>query len=248
MPLNHEKIEKSLRHPVAVRVFSCVDSTNNEAKRRAAQDSGRYALYAADSQTAGRGRRGHRFYSPDGGLYMTLSLPVGKASGSVQLLTCAAAVAVCEAIAALSGLSPAVKWVNDVYVNGRKVAGILAEMVTDSLNVPIAVIIGVGVNLTTEIFPDEIADRAGSVGNIDPNLLCANITDRLIKLVESDRYNSVVEKYRSLNFCLGREIGYTDADGEHTATAVDIADDGSLIISENGKKRSLRSGEISIKV
>jgi len=248
MPLNRKKIETSLHHPAGVRVYSVIDSTNNEAKRRAAEDRGRYTIYAADSQTAGRGRRGHSFYSPDSGLYMTLSLPVGKSAGSIPLLTCAAAVAVCEAIAALSDLSPAVKWVNDVYVGGRKAAGILAELVTDSMNAPIAVIIGVGVNLTTAVFPDEIADLAGSVGDIDPNLLCAAIADRLIAWYESGDYYSIIEKYRSLSFCLGREIRYTDADGEHTAEAVGIDDDGSLIVIENGKKRSLRSGEISIKV
>ena len=248
MPLNSKKIENFLNHQIPVRVFCSVDSTNNEAKRRAAEDRGQYVLYTADSQSAGRGRRGHSFYSPASGLYMTLSLPIADADDNIQLLTCAAAVAVCEAVAALTGLSPVIKWVNDVYVSGRKVAGILSEMITDDKNVPIAVIIGIGVNLTTEEFPDGFADNAGSIGDIDANLLCAKITDLLIDWYTGCDNNSALEKYRSLNFCIGRRVHYADQDGDHTATAVDIAEDGSLIVEENGKKRSLHSGEISIKV
>ena len=179
---------------------------------------------------------------------MTLSLPVGDNVQTVQRLTCAAAVAVCEAIGELTGLSPAVKWVNDVYVNGRKVAGILAELVSDEENRPAAVIIGIGVNLTTEGFPEEFADRAGSVGDIDANLLCTRIADNLTERYDHLNDNSFLEQYRELSLCLGRRIRYTDADGDHIAEAIGIGDDGCLIVTENGIKKSLRSGEISIKV
>ena len=244
MPLNREKIEKNITNPVTVRTFSEIGSTNDEAKRRAGQDAG-IVLYAADSQSAGRGRRGRSFFSPPTGLYMTLSLPVGGIADT-QRLTCAAGVAVCGAIAELSGLSPCVKWVNDVYLDGKKAAGILAELVTDAQNRPLRAIVGVGVNLTTSVFPAEFADRAASVGDVDPSLLCAAITDRLIGLCRNLNDPAVMERYKALNFVIGQQIAYDGRDGEHTATAVDIAPDGSLIVDENGTKESLRSGEISI--
>ena len=245
MPLNSETIKKSLKNDIPVRTFAVIDSTNSEAKRRAGTDSG-YVLYAADSQTSGRGRRGHSFYSPQGGLYMTLSLPLHGSPESVQRLTCASAVAVCEAINAQTGLSPAVKWVNDIYVSGRKVAGILAELVTDADNTPVSVIVGIGVNLTTADFPAEFAGRAGTIGDADPSLLCAAITDNLIERYESLSDNSFLEKYISLSLVIGERISYTDASGTHTAKAVTIAPDGSLVIEENGITKHLSSGEVSI--
>ena len=244
--LNPENIKKRLKHEIFLKFFSETASTNDEAKLHAAENSGKYALYVADRQTSGRGRRGHSFYSPEGGLYMTLSLPVKGSPESIQRLTCAAAVAVCEAITELTDLSPAVKWVNDIYVDDRKVAGILAELVTDRQNQPIAVIIGIGINLTTKDFPAEFAARTGSIGDVDANALCVSVTDRLIDIDESADYPSVMNKYASLNFCIGHKITYTDATGEHAAVAEAIAPDGSLVIEENGARKTLNSGEISV--
>ena len=246
MPLNHAKIRKKLKNPVTIRLFPTVGSTNDEAKKNALTDAGA-VLYAADSQSAGRGRKGRSFFSPPSGLYMTLSLPVGEAIADIQRLTCAAAVAVCDAVSALTALSPSVKWVNDVYVGGKKVAGILAELVLDDRNRPLRVIVGVGVNLTTADFPAEFAERAGGIGDVDPSELCAAITDRLVGFRDRLSDPAVMERYKALSFVLGRQIAYTDRSGTHTVSAVDIAPDGSLIVEENGKKISLRSGEISVR-
>lgn len=259
MPIKRNKIEKYLKKPLTVRVFDEIDSTNNEAKRRAAEDCSSCILYAADCQTSGRGRRGHDFYSPKGsGVYFTLALPVCGDPADVQMLTCAAGVAVCEAIKALSGKKPQIKWVNDVYLDGKKVAGILAELVLDQTNRPISVIVGVGINLTTQTFPAEFASKAGSIGDIDPSRLCAEVVNRLIEMYvqpenysESElkqHYNSIIEKYAALNFCIGRQVRFSDSEGEHLAEAVEIAPDGCLIVEEHGRKKSLRSGEISIVV
>ncbi len=268
MALHKKKIEKIIKKPVTVYVYDEIDSTNNEAKRRASADRGRTVLYVADFQTAGRGRHGHDFFSPKGsGLYFTLSLPLCGYFAGVQLMTCAAGVAVCEAIFALTGKSPSVKWVNDVFIDGKKVAGILTELVTDGDNKPLSVIVGIGINLTTAYFPAEFAEKAGSVGSVDPNRLCAEVADRLIGMFEelqnnSDlelkpqnnsflesnvHFNSIVEKYKRLNFCIGKTVQYTDPDSLHTALAVDIAPDGCLVVEENGTSKVLHSGEISVK-
>ena len=158
------------------------------------------------------------------------------------------AVAVCGAIAALTGLSPRVKWVNDIYVAGRKVAGILAELVLDRRNVPRRVIVGVGVNLTTESFPAELDGKAGRIGAVEPERLCALIADSLADLYGQLDDNSFMKIYSSLNYCLGHEVTYSDLQGTHRATALAIGPDGSLIVEEDGTQRALHSGEISIKL
>ena len=248
MPLESEKIRNNLHSGLAVRVLSDTDSTNNEAKRRAKEDEEAAILYAADTQSSGRGRLGRSFYSPPGGLYMTLSIPLSSPAESIQRLTCAAAVAVCDAISDLTDLSPMIKWVNDIYVSNRKVAGILCELVLDELNRPLRVIIGVGVNLTTNAFPADIAEKAGNIGDVSAERLCALIADNLMNGYGQLNDNSFLEKYVRLNLCIGKTIRYADARGEHTATATGIAEDGSLIVSDGGSARRLNSGEISVKL
>ena len=247
MRLQAEKIKKNLRFPVAVHLYDSIDSTNDEAKRR--HTPGGYHLYAAQHQTAGRGRRGHSFYSPkDTGLYMTLALPFSGCPAGIQKITCAAAVAVCEAVEALAPLHPQIKWVNDIVLDGKKTAGILTELLLDEKNQPVSVIVGIGLNLCTTQFPGEFADKAGNLGELEPNALCGMITENLITLFGSLDDNSIIEKYKLRNNCIGREVSFTLCDGVHTAKAVDIAEDGGLIVEENGKRITLNSGEISVKM
>lgn len=245
MALNSKKIFLKLKTNAAVHLYDSIDSTNNEAKRNAETDSG-VCLYAASHQTAGRGRRGHDFYSPKNtGLYMTLSLPC-SAPADVQLLTCAAAVAVCDSVEALTPQKPQIKWVNDIFIGGRKVAGILTELVSDSTNRPLKVIVGIGINLKTEDFPDEIASTAGNLGDIDPEALCATVTDKLVGLYGRLGDPAVIDRYRRYSLVLGKTVRYTKDNVRHAAIAVDIADDGGLIVEENGSRSVLSSGEISV--
>ncbi len=247
MALSKEKIIYKLKNKAAVHVYGSIDSTNNEAKRRADTDSGIH-IYASAHQTAGRGRRGHDFYSPDGtGLYMTLSLPV-KGLADIQHITCAAAVAVCEAIEELSDVEPRIKWVNDIFVNGRKAVGILTELYSKEGNTPSAVIVGIGLNLKTESFPDEIAATAGNIGDIEPESLCARISDRLIEYYGDLGDNSIIEKYTKRNLCIGKEVSFIKDGKEMTATAVGIDSAGGLIVENKGERMTLNSGEISVKI
>ena len=237
-----------MKNNAVVHVYGSIDSTNNEAKRRAPFDSGIH-IYAASHQTAGRGRRGHDFYSPEGtGLYMTLSLPVGGAATDIQRLTCAAAVAVCEAIEELSDAKPMIKWVNDIFVNGKKAVGILAELHNNEDNSPERVIVGIGLNLKTESFPEEIVDIAGNIGDIEPNALCACRSDRLIGYHGRLSDNSIIKKYARRNLCIGRAVTFTRDGKETTATAVGIDSDGGLTVDTGSGRLTLNSGEISIKL
>lgn len=248
MPLSEEKIRKNLKNPVSLHLYGSIDSTNTEARRRADTDRG-FHLYAAAHQTAGRGRRGHSFYSPDDtGLYMTLSLPFRDSFAEIQFITCAAAVAVCEAVESLSGRNPQIKWVNDIFLSGKKVAGILAELICDRDNTPSSVIVGIGVNLRTEDFPSDIADTAGSIGDIESEKLCADIVDRLIDYYNDLSDNSLLEKYKARSLCLGRDVTFVLRGKRITAPAVDIDSGGGLVVDIDGERVSLNSGEISVSI
>ena len=248
MPLSQEKIFKNLDKSVPLHIYDSIDSTNTEARRRADADHGIH-LYAAAQQTAGRGRRGHSFYSPgDTGLYMTLSLPFRDSFADIQFITCAAAVAVCEAVEELSHKKPRIKWVNDIYISGKKVAGILAELICDRDYTATAVIIGIGVNLKTDRFPPDIADIAGSIGDIEPEKLCAGITDRLIDYYNDLADDSLLEKYKNRSLCLGRDVTFVLEGKQITAPAVDIDCGGGLVVDINGERVTLNSGEISVNI
>lgn len=243
--LNENKISGYLRENIIIFCREETDSTNNVAKREALRLSYAPSLFVSERQTAGRGRRGRSFYSPDTGLYMTLMLPLKETCG-IQKLTCAAAAATADAIESLTPHRADIKWVNDIYINGRKVAGILCELLCDSENVPKAVIIGIGVNLTTAQFPAEFSDRAGSIGDVDKNLLCARVTENLLYEYDRLKENHYHKKYTERSIALGRMINYIKDGTMHTAKAAAIDPDGGLVVEEDGRRHTLSSGEISV--
>ena len=154
-----------------LRVFDEIDSTNLEAKRLAMTGLSRCAVIA-DRQTAGRGRLGRSFYSPPGcGIYTSLLLrPRPDQLADVTLLTTAAGVAVCRALEKAAGVQAEIKWVNDLYLNGKKICGILTEGVTDFESGMIeSIVIGYGVNFRDDAhLPEELRPIVGSVFGAEP--------------------------------------------------------------------------------
>ena len=217
-----------------------IDSTNSEAKRRAVAGEKLPMLVVSDSQTAGRGRLGRSFFSPDGtGLYMSLAYKAEGDMTEAVKITSAAAVAVCLAIEELSDLKPMIKWVNDVYIDKRKVCGILTEATKAGDDT--VIVLGIGVNCTTEIFPEEIRNIAGSIGVLDKNALCERIISHVIRFISGDEF---ISDYRSRSIVLGKEISYT-ANGVTTrGVAAEISDSGALILSDG---TILNSGEITVR-
>lgn len=240
---------KDLGASVNLTCLSVTDSTNLEAKRRAATGERLPMLVAAGSQTAGRGRLGRSFYSPeDTGVYMTLALPAGSDSGSMVTITTAAAVAVCRAIEAVTGLTPDIKWVNDIYLNGKKVCGILAE--SSLFNRGHVVAVGIGINVTTDSFPEELGGVAGSLGvkNIRDELI-ARTTAELLKVAGKEPAE-YIDYYRSRSMVLGREIMFGPHDGEKTpAVVLGIDDKGGLVVRlPDGEEKTLFTGEITLRL
>lgn len=166
---------------------------------------------------------------------------------NLQKTTCCAAVAVARAIDDLLKINTKIKWVNDIFLNGKKVSGILCELVCNKENIPKYIVIGVGVNLTTNNFPEDINGKAYSIGKVDPNILCAKIADNMIYEYENIDKNSFMKIYKEKNICLGQQISYEQQGIVHNAKAIDIDENGSLIVIENNQKKALSFGEISIK-
>lgn len=244
--LDRRKIEELLPK-LGVTVLPRIDSTNAEAKRSARSGAGLPYLICANSQSAGRGRLGRSFYSPaGGGLYMSLAYEPKVSVADAVSITGAAAVAVCEALDELCKTEAEIKWVNDIYVGGRKVCGILTEAVTCGEHT--VIIVGIGVNCTTDIFPDDIKDKAGSVGEVDRNLLAASIAERLLIYAETADTGLWLPEYRRRCLVLGKEITYTDGETARSAVAVAVDEKGGLIVNEKGKLKTLSTGEITVRI
>lgn len=252
--LSAQRISALLERPgVRVTVLDCVDSTNSEAKRRAAAGAEGTELIVAARQTAGRGRMGRAFYSPaDTGLYMSLLTPCPEGFERAVYSTTAAATAVVRAIERLTPLRPMIKWVNDIYLDGRKICGILAEAVTDPVTGAFSgVVTGVGVNLKTADFPPELERIASSLGEAAPDrcALAAAVTNELLAITEALPDRSFLEHYRSRSLVLGRRITYTSDGREHGALAVGIDEQGGLVVRpDGGGLIILSSGEISLRL
>lgn len=231
--------------------FSRVSSTNDIARQQAENGCREGLVVLADSQTQGRGRQGRSFYSPGGtGLYMSLVLRPRCLSPA--LVTAAAAVAVAEVLEELSGKKALIKWVNDVFIDGRKVCGILAEGALTPQGQLKYAVLGIGVDLAAPEagYPPELEAVAGAVfeaGHALPRDTVAQaILDRFWLLYQ-DR-TGLYQRYKSRCFVLGKTVTLGGA-VPRLATALDLDESFRLIVRlEDGTVKALDSGEISVKV
>ena len=227
--------------------YDQIDSTNTEARRIAAAGAGENTLIIARAQTAGRGRMGRSFYSPDGtGLYATLLYYPDRPISELGGLTCATALAAAMAIEQLCGVSPRIKWVNDLYLGGRKVCGILCESFGTEHGTAVA--IGIGINLTTKDFPSEISGIAGSLqAKIDPEALALCICDHLLPYLQSGDNTLWLEGYRDRFLLSGMRVECITAKDRFPATVHGIDDTGALlVIKDDGAQHTLYAGEVSL--
>ncbi|MCH5321659.1 MAG: biotin--[acetyl-CoA-carboxylase] ligase [Eubacterium sp.] len=247
--ISARKIKLNLKEKIDVFYYPSVDSTNNCCKRLLADSKQGVFLVTADSQTAGRGRQGKSFYSPAlTGVYFSLVIRPHSSLQNAVTATTAAAVAVCRAIEKLTDRKPKIKWVNDVYLDGKKICGILTEAITNFEEGTVdSVIIGIGINIKTIDFPDDV-ENAGTLGEkISRSRLIAEVTNELLSIAESD-YNSFIDYYRSHSFVIGEQIKIIQNGRVTPATAVAIDETGGLEVElDSGEHKVLRSGEISIR-
>ena len=244
-----EGVKALLERDIEVTHFDTIDSTNTYCKRLLADGKQGEFLVTAAKQTAGRGRQGKSFYSPsETGIYFSLVIRPDTSLQNAVTATTAAAVAVCKAIEKTTDLKPKIKWVNDVYLNGKKVCGILTEATTDFESGTVdSVIIGIGINISTTKFPSDVQGAGCLDVDVNRSALIAQTVNELMKIAGGD-YASFIDYYRSHSMVIGEKIKFIQ-NGEATlATAIAIDEKGGLEVKlENGEKTVLRSGEITVR-
>jgi BirA family transcriptional regulator, biotin operon repressor / biotin---[acetyl-CoA-carboxylase] ligase len=242
-----------------IRVFDSLESTNKTAKEVALTEPNHDIVILANEQTAGRGRLGRSFYSPqNAGLYLSILFRPAFDMGHSILITTAAAVAVVRAIEKLRPVELSIKWVNDIYYKEKKVCGILTEAISDFETGRIGyVVLGIGVNCFDVAYPEELSEIAGSLGGgFSRNQLAAEIINQWNALLPGMEDRAFLDTYRQRSAVLGKEIliypvGNLEGGGI-LAEALSINDDGGLVVrylagSNFGQTETLSSGEVSIR-
>lgn len=234
-----------------LRVFDELESTNTTAKKAAAQGAAEGTLVLADRQTAGRGRMGRSFFSPCGGIYMSLLLRPRTGGDDTLMITVAAAAAAAEAIEEVTGVKTGIKWVNDIFANGRKVCGILTEGVCAPGGEMYAVL-GIGINLVPPKggFPDEIKDTAGALCGTAGDELRAELIARLCRLF-SVYYADLPGKeylnvYRKKSVLSGKKVRFLKDNSLFEGTVTGIDGGARLCVNTEDGEMRLSSGEVQL--
>lgn len=231
-------------------------STNTELKKQAANGEKEGLVLIANEQTAGRGRMGRSFYSPaDKGIYLSLLIRPELQADQAVLLTTLTAVSVAKAIESVVGLTVGIKWVNDLYFGDKKIVGILTEggLDVESGTLQYAVI-GIGINVFTDDFPEEIKDNAASLTEINEqntisrSFLTAQILNQIAEDLPLLNSKAFIPEYKSRSILLGKEIYVIKKNLKIPAVALDIDNTASLVVQyEDGSIETLSSNDVSIR-
>lgn len=234
-------------------VFENIDSTNNYAKEYArSSENKKSAFFIAQMQSGGRGSKGRSFSSVDGGLYMSFLLyPELKVADAVKL-TCFAAVALVETICEFTQSSPRIKWVNDIYIGNKKVAGILTEgAFSENGNFFDYAVVGIGVNLKKRSFDNELLNIATDIESetgvvIDIPSFAVSFAKKLSSFEESC-VCEYMEKYKALSLLINKRIKVVAAENIRYGKALSVNDDGTLrVLFDDGEVTNLSSADVSV--
>lgn len=236
-----------------------VTSTNTVLRQNYSNEKHGFTLIA-NRQTAGKGRMGRSFISPDGGLYISILLRPNIPLENLSFITILAAVSVCNAIEQCCNINPQIKWVNDVLINGKKICGILTEASIEGETGNIDhVVVGIGVNVRTDIskMPDEIKKIAGSLCDFCENPprraeLAAELLNQFEKgyntLCGTDGQNIILKEYQQKLCCIDQVVEVYTAKEKYNAVCKGVNGAGNLIVErEDGTETILQAGEIRIK-
>ena len=239
-----------------LRFFDEIDSTNNELRRIAENGAPDGTLAIAEIQTAGKGRRGRAWTSPRGsGIWMSFLLRPDFAPEYASMLTLVTAMAVEKGIRQQTGLDCQIKWPNDIVLNGRKICGILTEMSTEEDSIRY-VVVGIGINVNTKEFPEEISKTATSLAiETGHPVRRAPLVASILKAWEEyyETYKKTLdlsllkEEYNARLVNLGREVKVLAPTGDYVGVSGGITDTGELIVEVDGEKREVMSGEVSVR-
>ncbi len=245
------RIKAMLNYDIDLTVKQSVTSTNTLMKERASL-APQFCLIAAHGQTAGRGRLGRSFYSPDGsGVYMSMLLkPQCTEEAATRITTCCA-VAMCRVLEKIGGAPVGIKWVNDIYTSRGKVCGILTEGGRSPLNGEFYAVVGIGVNLSAPHggFPHDIEKKAAALFDEPPHAAfektVAEFVNTFIPMYQSINDNTYMREYIDRSVILGKRVEL--AGKNKTARAVGINEDFSLRVEyDDGMCENIFNGDVSI--
>ncbi len=248
-PLTAEAVGARLHTAVfgrSLTVLPQTGSTNDEAKRLALAGAPEGTAVVAVAQTAGRGRRGRAFFSPSGGVYLSVILrPAGVGA---EYITSCAAVAAARAIERFSACPVGIKWVNDLWMNGKKAGGILAEG-----HLPDFVVLGWGINVARPSFDPTLTPIVTSLEaegcRVSRAALIAALLEEWETAYATAASGDFLSESRRRSVVLGRRVTVSRGDERFCATAEEITDEGHLLVrDEAGETVLLRSGEVSLRV
>lgn len=234
-----------------------IDSTNTRAIQLAREGCSEGTVVLARQQTAGRGRLGRQWLSPqDSGIYMSTVLRPSQALVELPVTTLCIGVAAVRSVFAVAGVEAGLKWVNDLIYDGKKLGGILAEMTAGDQNQP-ALVIGIGINLrmNKDDIPEELHNKVvwleqAAGAPIDPNVLvaelCAQIEDVYFRAADG-QVARILDEWRALSVTLGNEIVVTTGSTQFRGTAIDITTSGALIVETDRGKQEVTGGEITVR-
>ena len=255
--LDNNKIKNSLLIDAKVITVDETTSTNSDLKILAENGAEEWTILCAEKQTNGRGRMGNSFYSPEGGIYMSILLKPTFSPENSLFITTIAACSVCNAIEKLTNKNVEIKWVNDIYNKDGKICGILTESTIDyETNKLKYAILGIGLNVfpPENGFSKELKNIASTLLNNNEmsldiyNHLISEIVNQFYKLYNNfDKAEHIIE-YKNRSMLINKEIGYVQDGEEFNAIVIDIDSECHLIVSDSsGKITKLSSGEVKIK-
>ena len=238
--------------------FYDTSSTNNEAKRLAADDAVEGTIVVSEAQTLGRGRLNRGWFSPPGGgVWVSVILRPPFPPQEAPKCTLMAAVATVEAIREVSGLACGIKWPNDILWQGRKLVGILTEMSAemDAINF---VVLGIGINVSLQEsdFPEELRNIGASVSmGAEREVSRVEVLQKLLErlehwyqVVKKEGFEPVLEAWRLESITLGQPVRVLAGEETYDGVAEELAEDGSLLVrTENGLRRVL-AGDVSLRL
>lgn len=252
---NDENFEIATEFNIAV--MDEVGSTNSLLKEEARTGAKEGRVLVAKKQTEGRGRLGRSFFSPKKGLYLSFLLRPNISFRESLLLTTIAAVSVMEAIKEVTGKSAGIKWVNDVYLDGKKICGILTEAEADVENGSLAyAVVGIGINITEpdEGVPEELKDIAGFLYDREGSpkgiltKLTAAVIQRYFYYYERLPEHYFIEEYKKNQILIGKEIYVISPEMKKKAMVLGVDDEARLLVEyEDGNRDSLFTGEVSVR-
>lgn len=250
-------VEKFLKHEFSLTVLKSTGSTNDEVKALANAGAPEWTAVLAEEQSAGRGRYRRPFDSPAGsGVYVSILLRPKFSAAETLFITACAAVAVCDAIAEVAKKEAAIKWVNDIFLNGRKVCGILTEASFDVESGGLAyAVVGIGVNVKDREFPKELAGVADSVfgeGEYPAEgraRIAAAILERFRTYYEQIPARTFFAEYKRRSFVIGRRVLVCSGNLEEEADVLDLDENCFLRVRfADGRERLLSAGEVRLRL